>query len=47
MLSIIIVEAFFESRDAGTADVAGAYKKAYMDDEVVIMNFVGASVSLW
>jgi hypothetical protein len=43
MLSIII-EAF-EGRDVATADVAGAYLKAYMDD-FVIMKFVGTSVRI-
>ena len=43
MLSII-VEAY-ERRDIGTADVVGAYLRAFMDD-YVIMKFVGASVKL-
>jgi hypothetical protein len=43
MLSIII-EAF-EGRDVATADVAGAYLKAPMDD-FVVMKFVGASVRI-
>ena len=37
----IIVDAF-EARDVATADVAGAYLKAFMDD-FVIMKFVGVS----
>jgi hypothetical protein len=40
----IIVEAF-ESRDVATADVAGAFLKAFIDD-FVIMKFVGASVKI-
>ena len=43
MLSIII-EAF-ENRDVATADVAGAYLKASMDD-FVVMKFVGTSVKI-
>ena len=43
MLSIII-EAF-EGRDVATADVAGAYLKAPMND-FVVMKFVGASVRI-
>ena len=43
MLSIIL-EAY-EGRNVATADVVGAYLKAYMDD-FVIMKFIGASVRL-
>ena len=43
MLSIIVDA--YEGRDVATADIAGAYLKAYMDD-FVIMKFTGASVSL-
>lgn len=43
MLSIIIDA--FEDRDVATADVAGAYLKAFMDD-FVIMKFVGPSVRI-
>ncbi len=43
MLSIIVDA--FERRDTATADVAGAYLKAFMDD-FVIMKFVGASVAI-
>ena len=43
MLSILIDAS--EARDVATADVAGAYLKAYMDDFVVI-KFVGASVDI-
>jgi hypothetical protein len=43
MLSIIIED--FEARDVATANVAGAYLKAYMDD-FVIMKFVGASMRI-
>lgn len=35
----------YERRDVGTADIAGAYLKAYMKD-YVIMKFTGASVDL-
>jgi hypothetical protein len=34
-----------ENRDVGTADVAGAYLKAYMND-YVLMKFTGASVDI-
>lgn len=40
----IIIEAF-EGRDVATADVAGAYLKAHMDD-FVVMKFVGTSVRI-
>jgi hypothetical protein len=43
MLSILIDA--HEGRDVGTADVAGAYLKAYMDD-YVLMKFTGASVGI-
>jgi Reverse transcriptase (RNA-dependent DNA polymerase) len=43
MLSIIVDA--YEGRDVATADIAGAYLKAYMDD-FVIMKFTGASVPL-
>ena len=43
MLSIIIDA--FEARDVATADVVGAYLKAFMDD-FVIMKFVGPSVRI-
>jgi hypothetical protein len=43
MLSIIIDA--FEARDVATADVVGAYLKAFMDN-FVIMKFVGPSVSI-
>ena len=44
LLLTIIIEAL-ENRDVATADVVGAYLKAYMDD-FVIMKFVGESVRL-
>ena len=40
----VIIDAF-EARDVATADVAGAYLKAFMDD-FVIMKFVGPSVRI-
>ncbi|KAI2510045.1 Reverse transcriptase (RNA-dependent DNA polymerase) [Fragilaria crotonensis] len=43
MLSILIDA--YENRDVGTADVVGAYLKAFMDD-YVLMKFVGASVDI-
>jgi hypothetical protein len=43
MLSILIDA--YETRDVGTANVAGAYLKAYMDD-YVLMKFTGASVDI-
>jgi hypothetical protein len=43
MLSILIDA--YKNRDVGTADVAGAYLKAYMDD-YVLMKFSGASVDI-
>ena len=44
LLLSIIIDAH-EGRDVATADVAGAYLKAYMDD-FVIMKFTGASVDI-
>ncbi len=43
MLSIIIDA--YEARDVGTADVVGAYLKAFMDN-FIIMKFVGPSVRM-
>ena len=43
MLSIMIDA--YEKRDVATADVAGAYLKAYMDD-FVVMKFTGQSVDI-
>ena len=43
MLSILMDA--HEGRDVATADVAGAYLKAYMDD-YVLMKFTGASVDI-
>ncbi len=43
MLSILIYS--HEGRDVGTADVVGAYLKAYMDD-YILMKFTGASVDI-
>ena len=44
LLLSILIDAY-ESRDVATADVAGAYLKAYMDD-LVIMKFTGESVDI-
>jgi hypothetical protein len=44
LLLSIIIDAY-ENRDVATADVAGAYLKAYMDD-FVIMKFTGESVDI-
>ena len=43
MLSIMIDA--YEGRDVATADIAGAYLKAYMDD-FVVMKFTGESVDI-
>ena len=40
----IMIDAY-EQRDVGTADVAGAYLKAYMDD-FVVMKFTGKTVDI-
>ena len=44
LLLSILIDAH-EGRDVATADVAGAYLKAYMD-ELVIMKFTGESVDI-
>ncbi len=44
LLLSIIIDAY-ESRDVATADVAGAYLKAYMDD-FVLMKFTRESVDI-
>ena len=44
LLLSILIDAH-EGRDVATADVAGAYLKAYMDD-LVLMKFTGESVDM-
>ena len=44
-LTLSIIINAFEDRDVATADVAGAYLKAFMDD-FVIMKFVGPSICI-
>ncbi len=43
MLSILIYS--HEGRDVGTADVVGAYLKAYMDDYILVKFEVHGSIS--
>jgi hypothetical protein len=44
-LLLSIIKDAYEARDFGTADVVGAYLKAFMDN-FVIMKFVGPSVRM-